>query len=327
MRRRTLLVSSAAVLAYRGALAQGAWPTRPVRMLIGYPPGGSTDVTARLLSEPLAKRLRQPVVLDNRAGAGGTLAANTVVRAEPDGYTLLFGASAEMTIAPVTMKAIPYDALADLQAITQVGAVPFFLVVNPGVPANTLAEFIAHAKANAGKLNYSSFGNNTSNHLAGELFKVLTGTNACTFPTRAAGRRSPTCSRGRCSTRSTRRRRSSSTCGLASCARSPCRGASGSPEHRQVSDVRGGRVAGLLGRHLVRLVLAPGEDAARRGRSHARRGCCAARFSRDRQGFLGSRHRAIGVHAGGVPALHAVRDREMEGPRRQGGHRRRMRPT
>ena len=190
MRRRTFLVSSvssAVVLVHRGAVAQSAWPSRPVRMLIGYPPGGSTDVTARLLSEPLAKRLGQPVVLDNRAGAGGTLAANTVVRAEPDGYTLLFGASAEMTIAPVTMKAIPYDPLADLQPITQVGAVPFLLVVNPSVPANTLAEFIAHAKANPGKLNYSSFGNNTSNHLAGELFKVLTGTQTVHVPYKGSG--------------------------------------------------------------------------------------------------------------------------------------------
>jgi tripartite-type tricarboxylate transporter receptor subunit TctC len=190
MRRRTFLVSSvssAVVLVHRGAVAQSAWPSRAVRMLIGYPPGGSTDVTARLLSEPLAKRLGQPVVLDNRAGAGGTLAANTVVRAEPDGYTLLFGASAEMTIAPVTMKAIPYDPLADLQPITQVGAVPFLLVVNPSVPANTLAEFIAHAKAHPGKLNYSSFGNNTSNHLAGELFKVLTGTQTVHVPYKGSG--------------------------------------------------------------------------------------------------------------------------------------------
>lgn len=187
MRRRTFVLISAAAAANLPILAQSAWPSRPVRMLIGYPPGGSTDVTARLLAEPLGRRLGQAVVLENRAGAGGTLAANTVARAEPDGSLFLFGASAEMTIAPVTMKAIPYSPLKDLQPVTLVGQVPFFLVVNPSVPANTLDDFLKYLKANPGKLNYSSFGNNTSNHFAGELFKMLTGTNSIHVPYKGSG--------------------------------------------------------------------------------------------------------------------------------------------
>ncbi|NUZ06625.1 Bug family tripartite tricarboxylate transporter substrate binding protein [Piscinibacter koreensis] len=191
MERRHFLLASAATLASRGVLAQpapaAAWPARPVRLVIGYPPGGSTDVAGRLLADALSRKLGQQVVVDNRAGAGGTVGAASVARAEADGYTLLLAASPEVSIAPITMKAMPYDPLRDLQPITRVGQVPFFLVVNPSVPANTLAEFIAYAKGNPGKLNYSSFGNNTSNHLAGELFKSLTGVSSVHVPYKGSG--------------------------------------------------------------------------------------------------------------------------------------------
>lgn len=189
MQRRNFLLSSTAAALLPGiAFAQsGAWPTRPIRLVVGYPPGGSTDVAARLLAEQLSKRLGQQVVVDNRAGAGGTVGASSVARAEPDGYTVLLAASPEVSIAPVTMKAMPYDPVRDLQPITLVGQVPFFLVVNPSVPAKTLSEFIAHAKANPGKLNYSSFGNNTSNHLAGEYFKSVTGTGGVHVPYKGSG--------------------------------------------------------------------------------------------------------------------------------------------
>ena len=188
MQRRTFLLTCAATALLPGvARPQAAWPTRPIRIVVGYPPGGSTDVAGRLLAEQLGRRLGQQVVVDNRAGAGGTVGASSVVRAEPDGYTLLLAASPEVSIAPITMKAMPYDPVRELQPITLVGQVPFLLVVNPAVPANTLAEFIAHAKANPGKLNYSSFGNNTSNHLAGELFKSLTGTQGVHVPYKGSG--------------------------------------------------------------------------------------------------------------------------------------------
>ena len=188
MHRRNFLLTCAAAAAVAGAArAQSAWPTRPIRIVIGYPPGGSTDVAGRLLAEQLGRRLGQQVVVDNRAGAGGTVGATSVVRADADGYTLLLAASPEVSIAPITMKAMPYDPVRELQPITLVGQVPFLLVVNPAVPAQTLAEFIAYAKSNPGKLNYSSFGNNTSNHLAGELFKSLTGTQSVHVPYKGSG--------------------------------------------------------------------------------------------------------------------------------------------
>lgn len=177
-----------AAVATGGALAQApSWPTKPVRIVIAYPPGGSTDIAGRLLADRLSKALGQQVVVENRGGAGGTIGAQSVVRAEPDGYTLLLAASPEVSIAPVTMKAMPYDPVKDLMPITLVGTVPFFLVANPGFPANTLAELIAYAKANPGKVNYSSYGNNTSNHLVGELFKSTAGINAVHVPYKGSG--------------------------------------------------------------------------------------------------------------------------------------------
>ena len=185
MHRRTAFRIGLVLAACLPALAIAqttAWPAKPVHMVIGYPPGGSTDVAGRLLAEALGRRLGQPVVVENRAGAGGTIGAQSVVRAEPDGYTLLLAASPEVSIAPITMRAIPYDPVKDLQPITRVATVPFILVVNSSVPANTLQEFIAYAKAHPGVLNYSSFGKNTSNHLAGESFKSVAQIDAVHVP-------------------------------------------------------------------------------------------------------------------------------------------------
>jgi len=192
MQRRSLILTAAATAATAALpsalLAQGsAWPQRPLRMVIAYPAGGTTDIAGRLLAERLGTRLGQTVVVDNRGGAGGTLGAASVVRAEPDGYTLLMAASPEVSIAPTTMKALPYDPVADLAPISLVGQVPFFLVVNPQLPVQTLQEFIAYARANPGKLNYSSFGNNTSNHLNGELFKAMGKFDAVHVPYKGSG--------------------------------------------------------------------------------------------------------------------------------------------
>ena len=188
MIRRAFVVALLLACALPGpGLAQTTWPTKPVRIVVAYPPGGSTDIAARLLAERLGKALGQQVIVDNRGGAGGTIGALSVVRADPDGYTLLLAASPEVSIAPTTLKSMSYDPVKDLQPITLVGQVPFFLVANPQFPPNTLGELIAYAKANPGKVNYSSYGNNTSNHLVGELFKATAGIDTVHVPYKGSG--------------------------------------------------------------------------------------------------------------------------------------------
>ncbi len=172
----------AAGLAGGTVRAQPAWPTQTVRLVVAYPPGGSTDVAARLVAERLATRWGQQVIVENRAGAGGTIGAASVAKSAPDGHTLLFAASPELTISRVTRKELPYDASRDLQAITLVGVVPFMLVANPSVPAGDLRALIAWAKAQDGKASFASFGANTSNHLVGELFNLEAGARSVHVP-------------------------------------------------------------------------------------------------------------------------------------------------
>lgn len=170
------------------ALAQpSAWPTKPIKVIVAYPPGGTTDIAARLLAERLSASLGQQVLVENRAGAGGMIGAQSVARAEPDGYTLLLAASPEVSIAPITVKAMQYDPQKDLLPIALVGQVPFLLVAAPTFPPASLAELVAFAKANPERVNYSSFGNNTSSHFAGELFKVSTGIRSAHVPYKGSG--------------------------------------------------------------------------------------------------------------------------------------------
>jgi tripartite-type tricarboxylate transporter receptor subunit TctC len=163
-----------------GALAQ-AYPTRPVRVLVGFTPGGGTDIMARFLTPRLSEYLGQQFVVENRPGAATNVATEMVAKAAPDGYTLLFTTSA-LAINASLYKNLQYDALRDLAPVSVLAESPNLLVAGPGVQAKTLGELIAVAKAKPGALNYSSAGSGTSQHLAGELFKVRTGTDIVHVP-------------------------------------------------------------------------------------------------------------------------------------------------
>lgn len=164
-----------------------AWPTKPIRIIVAYPPGGTTDIAGRLLAERLTTSLGQQVLVENRAGAGGMIGAQSVARAEPDGYTLLLAASPEVSIAPITVKAMQYDPQKDLLPIALVGQVPFLLVAAPTFAPASVTELVAYAKAFPERVNYSSFGNNTSSHFAGELFKAVTGIKSTHVPYKGSG--------------------------------------------------------------------------------------------------------------------------------------------
>jgi tripartite-type tricarboxylate transporter receptor subunit TctC len=183
---RALFVGLAALAAAPlPALAQ-AWPAKSIRLVVPFPPGGGTDTFARPLAARLSAQLGQQVVIDNRGGAGGTIGADVVAKSAPDGYTLLMGA-VHHTVAVSVYKSLPYSLDKDLAPVTGVAYVPDVLVVNNKVPAKTLPEFIAYARANPGKLNYGSSGNGTTRHLAGEIFNKLAGTSIQHIPYKGSG--------------------------------------------------------------------------------------------------------------------------------------------
>ena len=177
----------AALLPYSTFAQFPTWPTKPIKIIVAYPPSGTTDIAGRLLAERLTASLGQQVLVENRAGAGGMIGAQSVARAEPDGYTLLLAASPEVSIAPITVKAMQYDPQKDLLPIALVGQVPFLLVAAPTFPPATVTELVAFAKAFPERVNYSSFGNNTSSHFAGELFKLSTGIRSTHVPYKGSG--------------------------------------------------------------------------------------------------------------------------------------------
>jgi tripartite-type tricarboxylate transporter receptor subunit TctC len=172
MRRRSLAALAVAALPLR-ALAQ-AWPGKPVRFLVGFAAGGTIDIAARLLAEKLSPGWGQPVVVENRAGAGGTIAGQAVARAEPDGTTLLVSSAAEIAVAPYTQASLAYNPRSDLTPISLIARNPFALVVPESLPARTLPELIALAKRQP--LSYASSGVGTTTHFVTELFKLRTGT-------------------------------------------------------------------------------------------------------------------------------------------------------
>jgi tripartite-type tricarboxylate transporter receptor subunit TctC len=190
-RVRNLVVKSMALLALASACqtpgaAEQDYPTRPIRLLVGYPPGGPADVTARLVAPYLSESLGQQIVIDNRAGAGGTVAATLLARAEPDGYTMSIVANGEMAISP-NLRKLPYDPLKDFAPVSRIGSNQLALVTHPSVQAKNVAELVALAKAKPGTVNFASAGTGSTAHLAGELFKSLAAINIVHVPYKGAG--------------------------------------------------------------------------------------------------------------------------------------------
>ncbi len=193
MKRRSIIslalgcgVLSVAAL-WPKAHAADDFPNRSIRMIVGYPVGGNVDIVARLVADELSKILNQPVVVDNRAGASGQIAAASVAQAAPDGYTIFLGASPELAIAHALKKKLPYDAQKNFQPLSLATVIPFALVVNPQVPAKNMKEFLDYAKSHPGSLNYASFGNGSSNHLFAELFKSKAGVEMTHIPYKGGG--------------------------------------------------------------------------------------------------------------------------------------------
>jgi tripartite-type tricarboxylate transporter receptor subunit TctC len=180
--KRRLFGFAALALSLSGALAQAqSWPTRPLTLVVPYPPGGSADILARVVGEKLGERLGQPVVVENKPGAGTAIGAKFVAGAAPDGHTLLMGTVSSQAINPAMAK-VGYDPLKDFVAVSPVAAIPFVLVANPALPASSLADLVAMAKANPGKIAYASAGAGTSNHLAGELLASAAQVNLLHVP-------------------------------------------------------------------------------------------------------------------------------------------------
>ncbi len=178
---------AAASLCLAGAALANDFPSKPIRLLVPAAPGGGADFLARIVSVKLSEALGQSVVVDNRAGASGTIAADATAKAAGDGHTLLLGQSTSIVIAPQLYPRLPYDTLRDLKPVTLVAEVPNILVVNNSVPAANLKELIALAKAKPDTLNFGSAGNGAPSHLAGEMFKTATGTRLTHVPYKGAG--------------------------------------------------------------------------------------------------------------------------------------------
>ncbi len=174
-----------AVLALSLAILPAAqaqpFPTKPIKIVVPFPPGGAVDSLARMVGTKLTESLGHPTVIDNRPGAGGTIGSEVVAKSPGDGYTLLMGSTSSLSVAPNLQK-VPYDPVRDFSPITLVAFVPHVLVINAQTPANNLAEFIAYAKSRPGQLNFASVGNGTPHHIAGEMFKQMAGVNLIHVP-------------------------------------------------------------------------------------------------------------------------------------------------
>jgi tripartite-type tricarboxylate transporter receptor subunit TctC len=186
MMRRRLLLASALALSTVGAWAQADWPTKPVKIVVPFAPGGTTDLTARIVAEQLSQTFKQTFVVENKAGAGGNLGAAEVAKAAPDGYTFLMGTPGTQAINQFLYPKMPYDTAKDLVPVSFVVRVPNVLMVNPQLPAKDIKALIALLKAQPGKLSYGTPGNG-SGHLSTELFKTQAGVFVTHIPYRGSG--------------------------------------------------------------------------------------------------------------------------------------------
>jgi len=184
----TTAAVAAATLAPASAVAQGAWPERPIRMIIAFAPGGGTDVVARLLAPRMSEDLGQPIVLENRAGAGGTIGSEVAIRSAPDGYTFGVIPSSPIVMNPALYKQqMRFDPAKDLIPVANIASVSCVLGVQPEMPVRTVAELVAYAKANPGKLNFATPGVGTPQHIAGELFKMMAKVDLQQIPYKGGG--------------------------------------------------------------------------------------------------------------------------------------------
>ena len=198
-RRAFVAGSASAVLAKTIPASAQEFPTRPITLIIPFPPGGSTTIVIRSVSDKLGEALNQQIVIDNRAGAGGTVGTRALAKSDPDGYTIGLGYTGTLAIGPNLYSNVGYDPRKDFSSIGRIATAPNTLVVHPSFPAKSVQELIAYAKANPGKVSYGSAGIGTVSHVCGEYFASATGgggarpaSSSCTSPTRAPARRCKT---------------------------------------------------------------------------------------------------------------------------------------
>jgi len=191
--RRSIMRASAIALCLIGAgiaatvHAQSSYPNKPIRLVSPYAPGGGTDILARLIGQKLSEAIGQPVVVENRPGAGGTIGTEIVSKTAPDGYTIMIASPSPIVVAPHLQKKLGYDPLKDLAPITMIAVVPAVLIVHPSLPVRSVKELVALAKARPGQLTFSSSGNGGTGHLAGEMLKSMTGTDMLHVPYKGTG--------------------------------------------------------------------------------------------------------------------------------------------
>lgn len=186
-KRLAPLTAACAALVIALPLAAQEFPSKPVRMIVPWPPGGTNDILGRALADPLGRELKQQVIVDNRGGSNGLIGAEVVARAAPDGYTIMFHSITSHVTNPVVYKKVPYDTLNDFAPVTQIAWVPLVIVAHPSFPPKTVRELVSLARARPGQVNYASFGTGSMSHLAGELLKGMAKIDMTHVPYKGGG--------------------------------------------------------------------------------------------------------------------------------------------